>query len=574
MIRNITHRGPGWRRAFALAATGVIIGSVLLVGSTVLIASAAAPITSGNLSPTANHAPNQWTNPGNAWDGDGTNYATAIQNNDQGYSSFNLPAIPDGSIITGIRVTAVAKTVDPDCDLGVSLSWNNGSSTTSRQDRSIGTGDTTVTFGGVPGASGNDANTFGRVWSPSELTNATFVAIVRSVDTGTSCPSNTVTSLKSIQVAVAYRPGEAGTANPAIVPGAICGQADFDFVVDTSGSIGSANMATVRSQLQAFSNAYQTGGDGRYSLTSFSSSAIPQTAGFVNAATFDAAAAALPASGGRTWTAAGISTGAGNNANDRAGVPNIMFVLTDGSPNMNSASQPTLDDPKTWQDGADAAIGAANAARGSYVVNAVFVGTGDTSLPFTSAYDAAYTSFVMTQIGGGSYSSIADFGNIATGLLDLLGCRNIVVTKVTDLHPTDTQFSGSISNAQDGNVPAAWSLTSIASGSTTLTSTTVSVGRNHAHVVTEDPVPSGWTLVGWYGPISTTALCPTDPGQYSGTSVSIPSGTANQQVCVFDHFASVPALTLDKTTSTPSYSAVGQSISYGYLLTNSGNVSL
>ena len=35
-----------------------------------------------------------------------------------------------------------------------------------------------------------------------------------------------------------------------------------------------------------------------------------------------------------------------------------------------------------------------------------------------------------------------------------------------------------------------------------------------------------------------------------------------------------PQLTLDKTTSTASYDAVGDVISYGYLLTNSGNVSL
>ena len=575
MIRNIAHRGPGWRRAFALAATGMLIGAVILIGSSVLIASAAAPITSANLSPTANHAPNGWTNPGNAWDGDGTNYATATQNSDQGYSSFNLPAVPDGSIITGIRVTAVAKVTDADCDLGVSLSWNNGSNTTTRQDQSLGTNDTTVTFGGVPGSTGNNGDTFGRVWSPSELTNGNFVAIVRSVDTGSSCSGSATTSLKSIQVAVAYRPGTAGTANPAIVPGQVCGQADFNFVVDTSGSIGSTNMATVRSQLQAFANTYQTGGDGLYSLTSFSSAASTRTAGFVNAATFNTAASNLPASNGRTYTSGGISTGAGNNANDRAGVPNIMFVLTDGSPNVTTSGvEPSLTLPQTWQDAADAAIGAANSARGSYVVNAVFVGTGDTSLPFTSAYDAAYTSFVMTQIGGGGYSSISDFGNIANGLLDLLGCRNIVVTKVTDLHQSDTTFTGSISNAQDNNVPAAWSVTSVASNSTTRTSDTVFVARNHAHTVTEDAVPAGWTLKGWYGPISTTALCPTDPAQYSGTSIVIPSGTSDQQVCVFNSFAANPALTLDKTTSTANYDSVGDVISYSYLLTNSGNVSL
>jgi len=122
MITHLVRRGRGRRRAVALAALGVLVGSVLLVGGSVLTASAAAPITTSDLNPTANHNPAGWTNPGNAWDGDLTNYATAARNLDQGYSSFNIPAIPTGSIVTGIRVSAVAKVTDSDCDLGVSLS--------------------------------------------------------------------------------------------------------------------------------------------------------------------------------------------------------------------------------------------------------------------------------------------------------------------------------------------------------------------------------------------------------------------------------------------------------------------
>src|SRR5207344_3297668 len=114
---------------------------------------------------------------------------------------------------------------------------------------------------------------------------------------------------------------------------------------------------------------------------------------------------------GLTPTSAGITSAAGNTANDRAGVQNIMFVITDGSPNVPPGSP--LDSPPTWLTAANAAIAAANAARSSYVVKAVYLSTagdpGDTTLPFSNPDgDALWASSVMTQIGGGSFLP-ADF---------------------------------------------------------------------------------------------------------------------------------------------------------------------
>ncbi|MEI8333705.1 MAG: VWA domain-containing protein, partial [Chloroflexota bacterium] len=568
MITNLARRGRGWRRAMALAATGVLVGSILLVGGSVLTASAASPITTSDLNPTAsNPTSGGWLTPGNVWNADLNDYATTTADNrDQGYSGYALPAVPAGSIVTGIRVTAVAKVTDKDCDLGMSVSWDGGTHFTTRQDAGFTSAntDTSIAIGGVPGSSGYDTNTFGRVWSPSELTASNFRVLVRSVDTGSSCSSGTTWSLKSIKVDVTYRPGTAGTGNTRITPGAVCGQADFNFVVDTSGSIGDANLTTIKAQLKGFADTYQAGGDGIYSLSQFAASSSTRTSGYVSAASFKTAVDGLPGSNGGTWTQAGIQTSAANNAGDRAGVPNIMFVVTDGSPNKDSAADPTYDDPKTWQDGADAAILAANAARGSYYIYAVFVGTGDTNLPFPSPYDGEYAAYVMTHIGGGSWSGLTDFGNIAATLLDQLGCRQVTVTKVTDAHPASSTFTGSLSNATGNNVPAAWSATAPASASTTRVSTVVNVGKSRAHIVTEGTLPSGWVLKGFAGPIAATASCSTNPADYSSDHVDIPSGTTAQQVCVFNAWTDI---TVVKTNNQASPIAKGTDVTYTVTLT-------
>ena len=80
------------------------------------------------------------------------------------------------------------------------------------------------------------------------------------------------------------------------------------------------------------------GGDGRYSGTRFNNGGTAAlTSGYASAATFTTAVNGLNNPSRYTPTAMGINAGAGNNTHDRAGVPNIMFVVTDGSPNRSTA---------------------------------------------------------------------------------------------------------------------------------------------------------------------------------------------------------------------------------------------
>ena len=168
------------------------------------------------------------------------------------------------------------------------------------------------------------------------------------------------------------------------------------------------------------------------------------TSGYVLAAEFQAAVTDLSGPASTTPTAAGITTGAGNIANGRAGVQNIMFVITDGSPNVPNSHGNDLDIPETWLEGANAAIDAADAVRGTgtsnFHIKAVYLSApgdpGDVSLPFSAAGDAQWASAVMTEIGGGSFLD-ADFADFADELFPLIACpppvpADIAITKVAD----------------------------------------------------------------------------------------------------------------------------------------------
>jgi Flp pilus assembly pilin Flp len=229
------------------------------------------------------------------------------------------------------------------------------------------------------------------------------------------------------------------TSNPTL-PGQCLPSGDFGVVLDQSGSINDNGETTAeRNGVEGFVNAYENGdGNGLFALTVFSGlTGTAKTSGFVSASTFETAVNGLPTPNSTTPTAAGINTGAGNTAHDRSGSPNVMFVVTDGSPNDGNASTTSA---TPWLNAANNAINAANAARSAgWVVLAIYVGKPDSNLVtlFGSTGAESWVEAVMTGIGGGSFTKLSDFSSLTNGLLVSVGCPTMPPTAPPTAPPTE-----------------------------------------------------------------------------------------------------------------------------------------
>ena len=422
-------------RLAALGGTALIVSSLLMT----VAATAALGATSGNSGaqlPGATTSPNQWTDAGNATAiTPAVAFARPASGNSlsQGYQTFGL-GVPKGSIVDGIEVAIKAKSTDSSgCTLDVRLSGNGGSTL---RTKTINLTDSDVT----PFTLGSNSDTWGQVWDPTQTINANFQVILRANDSGNGCNdadaanNEATTSVDYFTVTVYYRTMNQHTDNPAL-SGTVCNSGDFNFIIDMSGSIGAqgdlpSNLQQMKDGINGFVNAFQlAGGDGRYAGTRFSgSSATTITSGYTTRVPFQDAVNALSGPSGLTPTATGITTGAANDSGDRAGVPNVMFVLTDGSPNKPNTHSDDLAIPETWLQGADAAVNAANSARsGGYVVKAVYLSTdddpGDSSLPFTFLGDRQWANEVMDQIAGGDGEAFAgDFTDFVDELFEAIDC--------------------------------------------------------------------------------------------------------------------------------------------------------
>jgi uncharacterized repeat protein (TIGR01451 family) len=429
----------GSRSLSLLGRLSAVGGTVLILSSLFLSVGAAAvsAANTGAKAPSDTVAPNEWADPSNAFAAGG-GVATATGNNqDQGFTTFGF-GIPAGSIIDGFTVRVTARSTDTTgCQIQARLS--DGSGFTSRQGAALTDVDQVLTLGGA-------SDDWGQVWDPTQTTNGNFVLELRT----NGCAADATTSIDAVDVQATYRNIANGTANPP-VSSEVCDSADFNFVIDMSGSIGPqgsspSNLPALKAGITDFVEAFQAaGGNGRYSGTRFNGmSASAITSGYVTADVFEAAVDDLSGPSSTTPTADGITTAAGNNANGRAGVQNVMFVMTDGSPNVPNSHGNDLAVPETWLEGANAAINAADAVRGSgankFHIKAVYLSApgdpGDISLPFSAAGDAQWASAVMTEIGGGSFLD-ADFASFADELFPLIACpvpepADIAITKTAD----------------------------------------------------------------------------------------------------------------------------------------------
>jgi hypothetical protein len=136
--------------------------------------------TPGFQAPTANGTNfNEWTSGVSGYASDGA-YATAASANlRQSYSVFGF-SVPGGNTVTGVEVKLEASGSTAAGTIEVALSWNGDSSVTATKATSVLTGsDVVYTLGG-------ESDTWGRTWTPAELSNANFfVRVVAQPDGNT-----------------------------------------------------------------------------------------------------------------------------------------------------------------------------------------------------------------------------------------------------------------------------------------------------------------------------------------------------------------------------------------------------
>ncbi len=192
---------------FTRFAAAILIVTVLFAAVPVTPAYAA---DTGFQSPTGcANAGAGWTNPNNATEADNV-YATTSNNNRAMVCSFNLPAIPEDSVITGIEVR-IEGYASGSREAAVDLSWNGGGGYTG--------GDPNTTFTNTENAFtlGDIDEDWTRTWTNTDFTAGNFRVRLTSNN-----GSNTI-YLDHVQVRVTYfapltiaaSAGAGGSINPA-----------------------------------------------------------------------------------------------------------------------------------------------------------------------------------------------------------------------------------------------------------------------------------------------------------------------------------------------------------------------
>ena len=177
------------------------------------------PHTRGPAVPTNIAGPNNWTNGPDGRTNNSVYATTGNTTSMQGYRDFGL-GVPGADTINGIQIRVDAKSTDSaGCRLGVSLSWDNGTTWSSERFVDLTNNDPTSPF---LVAGGPTMLWAGHTWVPADFSDANFRVRVRADDAGaneppaSNCRSGATTSLDFFDVTV-YSTGP-GTSSATNVP--------------------------------------------------------------------------------------------------------------------------------------------------------------------------------------------------------------------------------------------------------------------------------------------------------------------------------------------------------------------
>jgi hypothetical protein len=175
------------------------------------------PHVRGPQLPTSTAAPSAWANATNGLTNN-TQYATTGNTASmQGYRDFGLN-VPGADVVDGIEIRVDAKSSDSaGCRLGVSLSWDNGTSWSAERFVNLTNNDPPAPF---LIAGGPTTLWAGHSWVPADFSNANFRVRVRGDDAGVTeppaanCRSGATTSLDFLDVTVSSTgPGTSAATN-------------------------------------------------------------------------------------------------------------------------------------------------------------------------------------------------------------------------------------------------------------------------------------------------------------------------------------------------------------------------
>ncbi|WP_185741917.1 hypothetical protein, partial [Pseudoxanthomonas sp. 3HH-4] len=175
-----------------------------------------------------------------------------------------------------------------------------------------------------------------------------------------------------------------------------------------------------------------------------------------------------------------------------------------------------------------------------------------------------YTLSEVTAAGytAGAWSCTA--GTLSGSQLTLVNGQSATCTITNNDQAAQLTLVKTVDNTGGGTAsPASWTLT--ATGPTSISGAGGATGQVSAgtYTLSESGGPADYVGSSW----NCTA------GTLSGNQLTLANGQS-ATCTIVNTFQPAPALTIDKTTTTPSYAAVGDVLSYSYLVTNSGNTTI